>query len=99
MHIGGVVAVGFDQRGAYLLTISHSGRGVFSTHTWERVARSVELAYPVKGVGIGIGPIEEQAIPVAEMNYDTGEMRVVSPDGRFVLECESGGIQVMDTGA
>ena len=99
LHIGGVVAVGFDPSVAYLLTITHSGRGVFSTRTWERVARSTELAYPVDGVGIGIGPIEGQAIPVAEMNYDTGQMRVVSPDRRFVLECESSGVGVVGTDA
>jgi len=51
----------------------------------------------MEGVGIGIGPIEGQAIPVAEMNYDTGEVRVVSPDGRFALECESSGINVVET--
>ena len=94
LHIGGVVAVGFDPSGEYLLVITHSGRGVFSNRTWERVARSTELAYPEGGVGVGIGPIEGQAIAVTEMNYDTGEMRVVSLDGRFVLECESSGIAV-----
>ena len=95
LHIGGIVAVGFDATGSYLLVISHSGRGVFSTRTWERVARSTELAYPVGGVGVGIGPVEGQAIPVTEMDYDTGEIRVVGPEGRFVLECESGGIAVV----
>jgi hypothetical protein len=28
------------------------------------------------------------------MNYDSGRMRLVSPDGRVVLECESSGIDV-----
>jgi hypothetical protein len=28
------------------------------------------------------------------MNYETGQMRVVGPDGRFVLDCESSGIAV-----
>jgi hypothetical protein len=46
LHIGGVVAVGFDSSRDYLLVITHSGRGVFSTNTWERIARSYELAYP-----------------------------------------------------
>jgi hypothetical protein len=41
---------------------------------------------------MGIGPIDGQSIPVTEMNYETGEMRVVSLDGRIVLECESSGI-------
>lgn len=96
LHIGGVVAVGFDASGSYLLVITHSGRGVFSTRTWERVARDTDLAYPVGGVGVGIGPIDGESIPVTEMNYDRGEMRVVDPCGRFVLECESSGIAVLD---
>jgi hypothetical protein len=94
LHIGGVVAVGFDPTGEFLLVITHSGRGVFSTLTWERVARKIELAYPERGVGAGIGPIDGQAIPVTQMNYETGHMRAVSPDGRIVLECESSGIAV-----
>jgi hypothetical protein len=99
LHIGGVVAVGFDAAGSYLLVISHSGRGVFSTADWRRVARDLELAYPVGGVGIGIGPIAGRAIPITEMDYETGAMRVVGPGGRFVLECESSGIAVVETDA
>ena len=95
LHIGGLVAVGFDASGSYLLAITHSGRGVFSTRTWERLARNTDLAYPLGGVGVGIGPIDGESIPVAEMNYDTGEMRVVDPGGRFVLECESSGIAIV----
>lgn len=95
LHIGGLVAVGFDATGSYLLVITHSGRGVFSTRTWERLARDSDLAYPVGGVGIGIGPIDGQPIPVTEMNYETGEMRVVDPGGRFILECESSGIAIV----
>jgi hypothetical protein len=94
LHIGGLVAVGFDPAMPYLLTISHSGRGVFSTRTWERVARDIELVHPIDGVGVGIGPIAGQAIPVTEMNYDAGSMSVMSPDGRILLECESSGIAV-----
>jgi hypothetical protein len=52
------------------------------------------LAYPEAGIGVGIGPINGQAIPVTEMDFDAGEMRLVSPDGRIVLECESSGIAV-----
>jgi hypothetical protein len=78
----------------YLLVITHSGRGVFSTRTWERVARDIELAYPIGGVGVGIGPLKGQSIRVTEMDYDSGQMRAVSPDGRFVLDCESSGIAV-----
>jgi hypothetical protein len=94
LHIGGVVAAGFDPTGEYLLVITHSGRGVFSTRTWERVARNTELAYPTGGLGVGIGPIEGQVIRVTEMDYESGHMRALSPDGRIVLECESSGIAV-----
>ena len=96
LHIGGLVAAGFDPSGEYLLTITHSGSGVFSTRTWERVARNTELAYPEGGLGIGIGPIEGQSIPVTEMDSVTGNMRVVSGDGRIVLQCESSGIEVTE---
>jgi hypothetical protein len=91
--------VGFDASGDYLLVITHSGRGVFSIRTWERVARSTELVYSEGDIGVGIGPINGQAIPVTGMNYETGEMRVVDPQGRFILECESSGIAVVDTRA
>lgn len=97
LHIGGVVAVGFAANGEYLLVISHSGRGVFSTQTWERVARDIELAYPHGGFGIGIGPIDGQAIPVTEMDYDTGHFGVTSPNGSIIVECESSGIAVLDS--
>ncbi|HEX7377641.1 MAG TPA: hypothetical protein VF278_11045 [Pirellulales bacterium] len=95
LHIGGLVAVGFDDSGDYLLTISHSGRGVFSTQTWQRVARSTELAYPdEQGIGIGIGPIEGQAIPITEMDYEAERFSLLSPDGRFRLDCESDHITI-----
>ena len=94
LNIGGLVAAGFDASSAYLLTITHSGRGVFSTRTWERVARDYDLAYPKNRSGIGIGPINGQTIPVTEMDYDTETFRLTSPDGKIVLNCESSGISV-----
>ena len=92
--VGGLVAAGFDRTGDWLLAISHSGRGVFSTRTWERVARDSELAYPEEGKGIGIGPIEGQLINVTGIDYDSGELELTSPDGRWHLEYESGTISV-----
>ncbi len=62
LFVGGLVAKGFDATGKYLLTVSHSGRGIFSTDTWERVARDPSLAYPIEGKAIGIGPIDSQVI-------------------------------------
>ena len=94
LHIGGLVAAGFDASGAFLLTITHSGRGVFSTSTWERVVRDYELAYPEAGLGIGIGPIAGERIPVTQMDYLKGAMRFTSADGRITLDCESSGIAV-----
>jgi hypothetical protein len=92
LTIGGLVTAGFDASGAYLLTITHSGRGVFSASTSERVARDTTPAYPEADTGIG--PIAGQTIPVTEIDYQTGTMRLTSPDGRVTLDCESSGIGV-----
>ena len=94
LFLGGLVAVGFDASGSYLLVISHSGRGVFSTRTWEKVARDPELAYPADGLGIGIGPIEGEMIPVVEFDSSSAIVHIRSTDGRVVLSCESSGIAV-----
>ncbi len=94
LHIGGLIAAGFDPTGTYLLTISHSGRGVFATATWERVARDSNLAYPENGHAIGIGPIDGVSIPVTEIDYDTGILRFSNPDGTSSFEYESGTLTV-----
>ncbi len=94
LFIGGLVAAGFDSAGEYLLTVSHSGRGVFSTATWERVARDTALAYPEAGVAIGIGPLDGVSVPVREIDYDTGQLRFSSPDGRLRFEYESGTLSI-----
>jgi len=78
LHVGGLVVAGFDDTGSYLLTISHSGRGVFAAETWGRVARNYNLAYPENGVGIGIGPIDGQQIPVTEMDYAAEAFELIS---------------------
>ncbi len=98
LHVGGLVAAGFDPSGEYLLTISHSGRGVFSARTWERVARDSALAYPDKGLGVGIGPIEGVVVTVTELDYDTGKLALTSPDGSASLKYESGTITVLGAG-
>ncbi|MEP6669952.1 MAG: hypothetical protein ABJF10_12410 [Chthoniobacter sp.] len=94
LHIGGLVAAGFDPTGAYLLTVSHDGRGVFSTDTWERVARDSALAYPVNGCAVGIGPIDGLSIPITEIDYGTGGLRFSSPDGINSFEYDSGTLTV-----
>lgn len=90
LNIGGLIAAGFDATGSYLLTVSHSGRGVFLTTTLERVARDYSVIYPEKGTSIGIGPIEGQVIPVTELNHQTGEILLRSPDGKLALNYEDG---------
>ncbi|MDD5262069.1 MAG: hypothetical protein PHD76_09505 [Methylacidiphilales bacterium] len=92
--IGGLVAMGFDASGNYLLAISHSGRGVYETHTWERIARDTTLAYPTDGKAIGIGPINGQEIAVLERDEKRPQIEMQSPDGSFNLVGESDGITI-----
>ncbi len=92
--VGGLVAMGFDASGKYLLTVTHSGRGVFSTETWQRVARDSALAYPTDGKAIGIGPIDGQLISLEERDERRERIELRSPDGRFQLVGESDGITV-----
>ena len=96
LFIGGLVAAGFDSAGEYLLTVSHSGRGVFSTATWERVARDTAHAYPEAGVAVGIGPLDGVSVPVREIDYDTGQLRFSSPDGKFSFEYEDGTLSIIN---
>jgi hypothetical protein len=98
LHVGGLVAMGFDPSGEYLLTISHSGRGLFSTRTWERLARDTALAYPKDGRGVGIGPIAGVSVEVTEMNYNTEQLALTRADGNLSLEYESGTITVSGDG-
>ena len=94
LNVGGLISAGFDPSGQYLLTISHSGRGVFSTDSWELVARDSDLAYPENGVGVGIGPIAGERIEVYEKDYEKDFLHMISPDGRFLLKYTGGRIEV-----
>src|ERR1700677_267223 len=89
--VGGLVAMGFDASGKFLLAVTHSGRGVFSTETWQRVARDTALAYPTDGKAVGIGPIDGQIISVEERDERRERIEMQTPDGRFHLVGESGG--------
>ena len=93
LRLGGLVGVGFDRTESFLLTVSHSGRGVFSTSNWERVARDYSLAYPQDGIAIGIGPIEGERIAVVQLD-SSAPAECTSQSGRFKLQCESSGIEV-----
>lgn len=88
--------MGFDATGRFLLTVSHSGRGVFAVGTWERVARDAELAYPDAGKAAGIGPIHGQVIEVLERDEKREQIEMQSPDGRFHLLGESDGITITE---
>src|SRR5690348_14816697 len=94
LFVGGLVAMGFDATGKYLLTVTHSGRGVFSTDSWERVARDTAITYPTDGTAIGIGPIANQVVRVEERDERRDRIEMRSPDGRFHLVGESDGITV-----
>lgn len=96
LHIGGLVAVGFDSTGEYMIAVSHSGRGVFSTSTWDRVARDRELAYLIGRIAVGIGPVEGQSIAVNELDSDH-PIRLTSPDGSYNLECTSSEIAISES--
>jgi hypothetical protein len=97
LFVGGLVAAGFDASGRFLLTVSHTGRGVFAVGTWERVARDSKLAYPESGFAAGIGPIEGQKIKVTEGSE--GSMNLTSPDGLLRLVYDSGSIEITDASA
>ena len=99
LFIGGLVAAGFDPTGAYLLTVSHSGRGVFAATSWGRVARDPHLAYPEGGHAIGIGPIDGVSIPVSEIDYKTGNLKFSSPDGKLSFEYAEGTLTISDASA
>ncbi len=94
LFIGGLVAAGFDPEGKYLLTVSHSGRGVFATGSWERVARDSALAYPESRHAVGIGPIAGLLVPVMEIDYDTEVLEFTSTDGTVSLRYEDGTLTV-----
>lgn len=94
LHVGGVIAMGFDASGEYLLVLSHSGRGVYSTEGWERVARDNTPVYPSAGLSAGIGPLEGTVVAVTEMNYATEDLAVESRNGKYRLVYNSGTIAI-----
>ena len=96
LHVGGVVAIGFDPTEEFILVISHSGRGVFSTQSWERVARDYELAYPENGLGTGIGPLEGLRIQMTEKDYSTDELSLYNSNGSILLKYSEGTVAVFE---
>jgi hypothetical protein len=94
LHVGGLVAMGFDLTMRYLLTVSHDGRGVFDCVTWQKVARDYELANATDGKVDGIDPLAGCSIDVVEKNYDTGRVRITDPQRCLELSYEDGVIEV-----
>ncbi len=88
--------MGFDPTGLYLLTVSHSGRGLFAAGTWERVARDAGIVYPGNGNAVGIGPIQGQLVEVLERDDQREQIAMISPDGRFHLLGTSEGITITE---
>ena len=91
--------MGFDASGEFLLTVSHSGRGVFAVGSWERVARDSSLAYSDDGMAIGIGPIDGQMIEVQERSEQRDRITMLSPDGSLLVIGESDGITISEQAA
>jgi len=92
--IGGMVAGGFDVSGRYLLTVSHSGRGLYETSTWEKIVRDYDEAYPENGCVLGIGPMADELIPVTEMDYDTGIIAFINADDTLRVHYSEGTMTV-----
>src|SRR5690349_18250273 len=96
--VGGLVAMGLDPTGRYLLVVSHSGRGVFEVSDWRRVARDAAVGYPHEGRIEGIGPLAGISVPVVQRDQIVETIRIRTPDGRLDLLGESDGITVRKVG-
>jgi hypothetical protein len=92
--IGGLIAAGFDPSGAFLLVVSHAGRGVYAVDGWKRVARDSEVVYPLDGRIAGIGPLDGHELEVVERNEHRPVAELQSPGGWFRLLLESDGVTV-----
>ncbi len=97
LHVGGVVAIGFDKNNNYMIVVSHSGLGVYDTNGWSLCARNSDLAYPENGYVTGIGPIDGTRIKVVEKNYDNDSLTLSSPDGCWEIKYEDGTIIIEST--
>lgn len=92
--IGGLIAMGVDSTEEYLLTVSHSGRGLFSLETLEKIARSEETIYPENGFIGGIGSVSSETIRVIERNETIDVIELELPDKNLVLTGEADSITV-----
>jgi hypothetical protein len=55
-------------------------------------ARDYDLSNQVDGVSTGIGPIDGQAIPITEMDFQKGSMRIVLARLKVALRATLGGM-------
>lgn len=94
LMVGGLVALGFDTSSRFLLVISHAGRGVYATGTWERVARDATVIYPNGDRVRGIGPIAGQDIAVVARDDAHERIELRSPDGQFFVIGEADGVTI-----
>ena len=62
---------GLTQPTSTFLRFRTTARGVFDSVTWDVISRDDAKAYAVRGVAIGIGPIDGQRIPVVEIDYQS----------------------------
>lgn len=94
LHVGGVIAMGFDSTGNFLLVVSHSGCGVYAVNTWEKVGRNFDSVSLEHGVVAAIPPIEDDLVPVKQINFETGELFLSSPNNDFSLCYREGTIEI-----
>jgi len=90
--VGGLCAMGLDESGQYLLTVSHSGRAVFATRTWQLVARDTAVVFPVGGCCEGIGPVSGRSVAVQTRDETRPAIRLRC--GAFELLGESDGVTI-----
>jgi hypothetical protein len=90
LHIGGLIAVGFDSQVKFMLTVSHSGRRLYELSTMKMVERDSMIVYPQDNLILGIGPIIDLMINVQEKDYDNETLHGQSPDGKFLFRYDDG---------
>jgi len=89
--VGGLLSVGFSQKGPYLLVVSSSGRSVVRCDTGEKIERDYEEYAGLSELGLhcqGIGVIADEVIPLCGIQgggLPTGNiagegLALVSPD-------------------
>lgn len=95
LNVGGVIAMGIDQSSRYLITVSHSGRGIFELCNGKKLHRDSNITYPVNNKIEGIGLCENKIFEVVEKDYKSDKpIVVVSTDKNFKAEYHEGCIEI-----